>query len=164
MIVDSSVLIHLSRIGELSLLKEFLGKVTITEDVYRETVEESAGRAGSSAIEQACGDWIDVREPKDKKVLDSIVGLEGIERADASLILMAEEKGDALISNDLALIRVARSRGVESWWLTTLILKMTAKGKMSKEEAKAVLIELVETGLRLSPEVYTSVLGRIDEM
>ncbi|MEE9489448.1 MAG: hypothetical protein V3V91_03310 [Thermoplasmata archaeon] len=105
-----------------------------------------------------------MREPKDKKVLDSIVGLEGIERADASLILMAEERGDALISNDLALIRVARSRGVESRWLTTLILRMTAKGKMSKEEAKAVLIELVETGLRLSPEVYTSVLGRIDEM
>lgn len=163
MIVDSSVLIHLSRIGKLNLLKE-LGKVTITGDVYRETVEESRGRAGSSAIEQACGEWIEVCEPKDKKVLDSLAGLEGIERADASLILMAEERGDTLLSNDLALIRVARSRGVESLWLTTLILAMTAKGKMTKAGAKAVLMELIEAGLRLSPEVYASVLGRLERM
>lgn len=90
--------------------------------------------------------------------------MEGIERADASLILMAEERGDMLLSNDLALIRVARSRGVESLWLTTLILAMTAKGKMTKAGAKAVLMELIEAGLRLSPEVYASVLGRLERM
>ncbi|MEE9151695.1 MAG: hypothetical protein V3U20_07690 [Thermoplasmata archaeon] len=39
--------------------------------------------------------------------------LEGIEPADASLIILAEEMEESLLSNDYVLITVARARGVE---------------------------------------------------
>ncbi|MCK5548882.1 MAG: hypothetical protein KAI64_07685 [Thermoplasmata archaeon] len=164
MIVDSSVLIHLSRIGKLTLLKDFFGKVLITEDVYRETVDEAKGRTGASAIEKACGKWIVVQKLKKKKAIDRMVELEGIEGADASLILLAEESGDKLLSNDHALIRVARARGVECWWLTSFVLNAYAKGTITKKKAKQVLLELVESGLRLAPEVYASMLRQLDAM
>jgi predicted nucleic acid-binding protein len=164
MIVDSSVLIHLSRIGRLSLLKNFFETVIITEDVFRETVVEAKGKVGVSAIEQAIGKWISVQKLKDKKAPKKIAGLEGITPADASLIVLAEEAKDSLLSNDYVLICVARARHVEAWWLTTFILNLVAKKTISKKKGKQVLLELMETGLRLSPSVYASVLDKIDRM
>ena len=164
MIVDSSVLIHLSRIGKLSLLKDFFEKVVITEEVFRETVVEAKHRIGASAIEQACGKWIIVQKLKHKKALKKIVELEGIEPADASLIILAEELGDSLLSNDYVLIAVARARGVECWWLTTFILNMVAKKTLTKKKGKQILLELMESGLRLSPSVYASITRRLDKM
>ncbi len=164
MIVDSSVLIHLARIGRLSLLKDFFENVVITEDVYGETAERAGRSTGASAIEQACGKWIAVQKSKHKKAVGKMVELEGVESADASLILLAEEGGDLLLSNDHALIKVARARGVECWWLTTFILNITAKGTVAKEEGKQILLELIESGLRSSPQVYASIIRRIDGM
>lgn len=164
MIVDSSVLIHLSRIGKLSLLKDFFETVNITEDVYRETVLEARGKIGVSAIEQATKNWIFVEKLKHKKAANKIAKLEGIEPADASLIVLAEEMGDSLLSNDYVLIAVARARGVEAWWLTTFILNMVAKKTLTKKKGKQILLELMESGLRLSPSVYASITRRLDKM
>ncbi|MEE9152380.1 MAG: hypothetical protein V3U20_11210 [Thermoplasmata archaeon] len=145
-------------------MKDFFEEVVITEDVYRETVKEAKRKIGASAIEQACGKWIDVGKLRHKKALNKIVELEGIERADASLILLAEERGDSLLSNDYALIRVARARGLECWWLTTFILNITVEGTVTKKDGKQILSELIESGLRLSPQVFASILRRIDGM
>lgn len=163
MIVDSSVLIHLSRIGKLDFLKEF-GEIKITEDVYRETVEEAKGREGVSSIGEACSSWISVIKMADEKKIRKLAEQEGIENADASLILLAEEKKEILLSNDYYLIRAARSRGIECWWLTTLLLRAVKGKKIKKEEAKQMLLNLVESGMRLSIEVYTAILKRIDEI
>ncbi|MBI5254069.1 MAG: hypothetical protein HY930_06740 [Euryarchaeota archaeon] len=162
MIADSSALIHLSRIGRLDFLKEF-GEIKITEDVYRETVEEARGREGVSSIGEACSSWISVIKMENEKKIKKVAEQEGIENADASLILLAEEKKEILLSNDYYLIRAARGRGVECWWLTTLLLRAVKGKKIKKEEAKQMLFGLVESGMRLSIEVYTAVLKRIDE-
>jgi len=162
MIVDSSVLIHLSRIGRLSLLKDF-GEIKITEEVYRETVEEANGKEGVGSIREACNSWISIIKLKSKKKIKELAGHEGIENADASLILLAEEKREILLSNDYYLIKVGRSRKIECWWLTTLLLRAVEEKKIKKEEAKQMLLNLVETGMRLSIEVYTAIVKKIDE-
>lgn len=164
MIIDSSVLIHLSRIGRLSLLNDFFKKVIISDEVYRETVKEATNQIGVSTIEQACGKWIIIQKFKNKKAINKLVDLECIAPADASLILLAEELNDSLLSNDYALIKIARARGLDCWWLTTFILKIIAKGIVNKSEGKQILLELIESGLRLSPQVYAVILNRIDEM
>jgi predicted nucleic acid-binding protein len=164
MIVDSSVLIPLSRIGRLSLLKKYFKTVIITDEVYRETVKEPINKFGVSGIEQACGNWILIHKYKNNKAVKRIVELECIAPADASLILLAEELHDSLLSNDYILIKTARARGVECWWLTTFILKIIAHGTVSKSEGKQILLELIENGMRLSPQVYAVVTRRIDDI
>jgi predicted nucleic acid-binding protein len=161
MIVDSSILIHLSRIGRLELLKGF-GVIRITEDVHRETVKEQRGKPGTSSIKDACNSWIEICKVGDK--IREVAEQDGIEEADASLILLAEEKKDILISNDYFLIRAARGRGIECWWLTTLLLKAVEREIVEKEEAKQILLELIEGGMRLSVEVYAAILRRIDKL
>lgn len=156
-VVDSSALIPLSRINKLSLLKEFFGKVRITKDVYDEVKE---GR-GASEIDEACKTWIEVSEYSSGK-RDALSMLEGIEQADASILLLAKKENAILLCNDYALITAARSKGIICWWITSFLLRCLKKGILSKEEAKQTLSDLIESGMRLSNEVYSAVLKDID--
>ena len=155
--------IESQHLGNLAL-KDFFETVIISENVYRETVENAKGKVGVSTIERATQEWIVVEKLNNKKAANKMAQLEGIEPADASLLLLAEEMEEPLLSNDYALIAVARARGVECWWLTTFILNMVAKKTVTKKEGKQILLELIESGLRLSAQVYAAFSRRIDEL
>ncbi len=158
-VADSSVIIHLARINRLDLLREFFKQIKITPDVYDEVKEG----AGASEIENACKSWILLRKPKSHEA-GNISMLEGIEKADASIILLAKEDDDILISNDYALIMVAKSKGIECWWLTTFLLRCLGKKILTKKEAKQALFNLTAAGMRLNVAVYTAILKEIDDM
>ena len=157
-VVDSSVLIHLGRINKLYLLKEYFKKIIITPDIY----DEIKSGIGASEIEKACESWIRIDEPKNLDEINSISKLENIEKADASIIVLAEEKKEILLSNDYALIIVAKSKSIECWWLTTFLLRCLKKKIIAKEEAKQILFELIEAGMRLGNDVYAAILREID--
>lgn len=159
-IVDSSVLIHLSRINKLFLLQKFFKKATITQDIY----DEVKTGIGASEIEKACKSWIRIEKPKNLNEINNISKSEDIEKADASIIVLAKEKREILLSNDYALIMVARSKGIECWWLTTFILRCLKKKIITKKEAKQILFELVEAGMRLDNAVYAVILREIENL
>ncbi|MBI3027805.1 DUF3368 domain-containing protein [Candidatus Woesearchaeota archaeon] len=159
-IADSSVLIHLSRINKLPSLKKYFSKVRITQDVYNEV---KTG-IGASEIEKARQNWIIVENPKNFNEIDNISKLEDIEKADSSILILAEEKKEILLSNDYDLIMVAKSKGIECLWLTTFILRCLKKKIITKKEAKQILLELIDAGMRLSNEVYSTILTEIDKL
>lgn len=157
-VVDSSALIHLSRINKLSLLKEFFGKIKITKEVYDEVKEGT----GASEIAEACKTWIEVS--KQLAVgRDELSRLEGIEQADASVLLLVQKEKAILLCNDYALINAARSKGIACWWVTSFLLQCLKKKLLSKTEAKQALYDLVQSGMRLSNEVYSAMLKGIDD-
>lgn len=158
-VIDSSVLILLSRINKLPLLKKYFNKVIVTQDVY----DEVKVGIGASEIEKACKIWIRIDKPKNLSEINNISKSENIEKADASIIVLAMEKREILLSNDYALIVSARAKGIECWWLTTFLLHCLNKSIITKKEAKQILFELIEAGMRLSNEVYTSILKEIDK-
>ena len=159
-LVDSSVLIHLSRINKLSLLKAYFGKIIITQDIY----DEIKTGIGASEIEKACKSWIAIENPKNSEEIDNTSKLEDIKKADSSLIVLAEEKKEILLSNDYTLIIIARSRGIECWWPTTFILRCLDKKIITKKEAKQILLDLIDSGMRLSNEVYSAILREIENL
>lgn len=159
-IVDSSVLIHLSRIGRLYLLKKFFKRIAITNDIYEEIKK---GKIGTSEIENAYREWIRILSPKNLNEATKISELEGIEKADASIILLAKENKEILLSNDYALIMVAKSKGIKCWWLTTFLLKSLKKRIIIKKEAKGILNELIDAGMRLDNAVYVAIINEIDK-
>lgn len=156
-VVDTSILIHLSRIGELSLLKRYFKKIIITKDVHDEIAE---GKVGYTEIKGA--QWIQIGKPQDQDKIRKLSTLEGIEKADASLVLLANEKNDRLLSNDAALIMVARSKGIACWWLTTFLLRCLDKKLISKREAQQILYDVVQSGMRLQNVVYSAILKEIE--
>lgn len=161
-VVDSNTLILMSKIGRLSLLRYFK-EVMITPEIYEEVVKEAEGKPGVSEIEKACDNWITITEAKSKEI-GEISRLEGVEVADSSIILLARESDDLLLTNDRALIRVARSKGVECWWLTTFLLRLVKEKKIEEEDTTGILFDLIENGMRLKIEVYAAILREINEM
>ncbi|WP_204959955.1 hypothetical protein [Salinigranum salinum] len=63
-----------------------------------------------------------------------------------------------------SLVEVARSHGVECWWVTTLLLKRTKEGELTADEATDVLYDLVDEGMNLHPKVYAQVQKKLQEL
>jgi hypothetical protein len=61
-------------------------------------------------------------------------------------------------------IAVARSKGVECWWLTTFLLICLKRKIVTKKEAKETLFGLVETGMHLNNAVFAAILKEIDSI
>ncbi|MFH1255794.1 MAG: DUF3368 domain-containing protein [Candidatus Diapherotrites archaeon] len=163
-VVDSSVIIHLARVGRLLLLKECFGAIIISKGVYSETAEAPDKIFGKTEIRKACGEWIKIADAGDKKSVEKILESEQIEPTDAELLVIAKEQKDILLTNDFLLVQVARAAGVECYWPTTFALKCVKKKIISRAEAKELLFQLINAGMRLKIEVYAAILKKIDEV
>ncbi len=166
-VCDSGPLIHLSRVGKLRLLKDLFGKVEVSSSVYREVVKEAKalGKPGISTIEGAIEEgWIKVVEVGKKDKIKRLAEGEHIQIEDAEVLHLAKTLSTSLVTSDGWLIKIARGVGVETLWTTTLVLLAVKGGRVSKEDGKTLLRELVLSGLYIRPDVYAMLLQAIDEL
>jgi predicted nucleic acid-binding protein len=157
-VLDSSALIPLAWVGQLGLISATFEEIHTTEDVRAEVLIE--GKRGTAALD-AFLEGVTVHETPPEA--DRVASLEGIAAADASVILLADGE-EVLLANDRGLIEVARSHGVECWWVTTLLLSCAKEGVLTAEDATDVLYDLVDEGMNLHPKVYTQVLRKLREL
>ncbi len=160
-IIDTSCLIYLIKINKLSILKSLFSKILITTEVLKE-IEE--GIEGITEIKEKLNGWIFIEKHENKKSILELSKEEDIEYADASLILLAKKKKDILVSNDSALIKIARIKGVGCWWFTRCIITASKRKIISKKEAKNILLLLVKNGMFLDNKVYALLLDEIDKL
>jgi Predicted nucleic acid-binding protein, contains PIN domain len=158
-VVDSSALIPLSWVSRLNLITATYDEIRTTEHVRDEVLTE--GKRGTVALKSFLEDVSIHETPSDAK---EVASLEGIAVADASVIILADERDAVLLANDKGLINVARSHGVECWWVTTLLLNCTKVGVLSSDEASEVLYELVDAGMNLHPKVYSQVQQKLTKL
>ncbi|MFC6719560.1 hypothetical protein ACFQGT_13780 [Natrialbaceae archaeon GCM10025810] len=158
-VVDSSALIPLAWVGQLHLVSTTFEEIRTTEAVREEVLTE--GKRGTAALD---GFLEDVAVHRTPDTADEVASMEGIAVADASVILLAEADEEILLANDKGLIEVARSHGVECWWVTTLLLRCTKEGDLTADEATDVLYDLVDEGMNLHPKVYTQVQKKLREL
>lgn len=158
-VVDASALIPLAWTGRLGLISTIFDDIRTTEEVCEEVLTE--GKRGTAALDEFL-EGVTVHETPD--TADRVASMEGIAVADASVILLAEADEEILLANDKGLIEVARSHGVECWWVTTLLLKCTKEEVLTSEEAMNILYDLVNEGMNLHPKVYSQVQRKIQEL
>jgi predicted nucleic acid-binding protein len=158
-VVDSSALIPLAWVGRLDLVSTAFDDVRTTEEVRAEVLIE--GKRGTAALDCFL-EGVTVHETPDSA--QEVASMEGVATADASVIVLAEADECPLLANDRGLIEVARSHGVECWWVTTLLLRCTKDGDVTVDEATDVLYDLVDEGMNLHPKVYTQVQKKLREL
>ena len=151
-VVDSSALIPLAWIGRLDLITAIFDNVRTTQDVKREVLID--GKRGTAVLTSFLDDLTIHESPSNA---EQVASLDGITVADASVILLAENKGESLLANDKGLITVAQSHGVECWWVTTVLLRCTKDEVVTTQEASNILYDLVDGEMNLHPKVYTKV-------
>jgi predicted nucleic acid-binding protein len=158
-VVDSSALIPLAWVARLDLVPTAFDEVRTTEEVREEVLVQ--GKRGTAALEDFLADVTVHGTPAGA---EEVASMEGIAVADASVILLAEDDEEILLANDKGLIEVARSHGVECWWVTTLLLSCTKDGDLTADGATDVLYDLVDEGMNLHPKVYTQVQKKPGEL
>lgn len=158
-VVDSSALIPLAWVGRLDLVSTAFDDIRITEEVREEVLTE--GMRGTAALDAFL---TDVTVHQTPTAAQDVASMEGITAADASVILLAEGTEEILLANDKGLIEVARSHGIECWWVTTLLLRTTKDGDVPSDEATDILYELVDEGMNLHPKVYARVQKELREL
>lgn len=158
-VIDSSALIPLARVGRLDLISDRFGSVRTTQEVQDEVLVE--GQPGTTALQTFLDDVSIESTPADA---EKVAEMEGVAVADASVLLLAHERSEVLLANDKGLIEVGKALGVDCWWVTTLLLRVTKDGTLSGDEASDLLYNLVDNGMNLHPKVYARVLAAIEDL
>jgi len=159
--IDSSPLIHLSKIGRLDILESY--ELITTESVREEVIVE--GKAGVSRLKELFKRVEVIKlSGEDIDTASSIAKSEDVHQADAELLLLAKMRNCTLLTNDRALVLLARSLGIKVWWVTTLILNIVKEGRLSKEEGKDILDDLIMSGMKIETSVYIRILREIEMM
>lgn len=157
-VVDSSALITLARIGRLDLLHRITGAIQVPNAVFEEIVQKGAGRAGSAEVAQA--QWILRRDVRDVASVERLRARVG--RGEAEAIVLAKELGaDVLVIDDAAARRLAEADGLRVVGLPGLLIDAKHQGFV--REIKPLLDEMLAAGFFLDDSRYQSLLRQVDE-
>ena len=107
-VVDSSVIIHLARIGKLNLLQSCFKKISISAGIEQEIIKED--KTAADEIRNVIGKWIEVK----KGEVRTSRGTGFLSAADIELIELARKEKDFILTNDGEIISSAKSRGVKT--------------------------------------------------
>ncbi|MEA5419972.1 DUF3368 domain-containing protein [Spirulina sp. CCNP1310] len=161
-ISNSSVLIALSSIGQLSILTQrFPGGIVIPQAVWYEVVETSAGRPGSAEVAAGLNNWLSIEEVKNKSLIPLLQ--QDLDRGEAEAILLwIEQASEALLLDEKKARQVGRR--MNSPILGTLGLLIWAKRQgiiMNLQEQLDALRTVAK--FRLSQQVYNEALRQVGE-
>jgi predicted nucleic acid-binding protein len=141
LVVDSSALITLARIGRLHLLRELADEVVVPYADYSEVVRRGVGRPGQTEVAQAL--WISRQRIRDRTAR---VRLETeLARGESEAIILAKElAADCVILDDARARQIAELQGLRVSGLLGLLVLAKERGLI--EAVKPVLDEMVKAG------------------
>jgi len=149
-VVNATPLIALDLLGELDILPRLFDEILVPTAVYDEIVIQGAGRPGSNAVSTAR--WLHVQDPKATTDLEPM--LLGLDSGELQTILLAcEIQADWVLMDERLGRRVARAMGLNTKGTFGILLAAYLSGFLSKERAIRAARELIEKGIRISPEV-----------
>lgn len=148
-IADSSPLILLARIGQLSMLSALYGKIIVPNAVYQETVWQEPTRPGAAEI--GAVEWIAVEEVTDVLAVRMLRQQIGPVESEA-IVLALQRKAELLLIDDAKGRRIAEAQGLSV--AGTIGVLIQAKRLDLIPAVKPSLDALRETGLRMDRQLY----------
>lgn len=157
-VADSTVLVFLAKLGDLSLLRELFDTVLVPGAVQTETVERGRAEGYSDALaideatetylEVACLADVDAAEPAD------LQASAGLGRGEAEAITLARAVDGRCLTDDHAARTTARSLNVPVGGTIYVLLQAVAADLLSVEEYIDRLDALVDGEFRMSGSLY----------
>ena len=157
-VVDSSALITLARIGRVGLLYSVAGAVHVPDAVFEEVVHQGAGRPGSEELANAS--WVVCHSVRDTASVDRLCARLG--RGESEAIVLAKElSANFLVIDDAAARRAANAEEQPVVGLPGLLIYAKARGLVTA--IKPLLDEMLGSGFFLDSAHYRSILQRAGE-
>jgi uncharacterized protein len=143
-VADASCLIGLARIDRLTLLQDLFSEIQIPGAVYREVVEQGAGRPGAAAVKAAA--WIRRQEVQDQLAVRAL-RVNQLGQGECEAMVLALERGaDFLILDDARARRAALALSLPVIGTVAIVHKAAEKGFL--RDLDETLARLRKAGFR----------------
>ncbi|MEW6069999.1 MAG: DUF3368 domain-containing protein [Candidatus Thermoplasmatota archaeon] len=162
-VLNSTPLIYLTKIGKLLLLKKLFGEIIIPKEVFKEVVIKGKREGFSDALiieEELRKGWIKVKDvEKDKRLMRFTPELD---IGEVEVITLARKIKPAIVLIDDACGRaVAESFELNVKGTIYVLLKAYKNKLLSNKEIIELIDKLIFAGFRIAPEVYVNMLKEI---
>lgn len=157
-VVNSTPLIALYRIGKLDLLKEIYGRVIIPYAVYEEVILESSTKESNDFIQES--GFIDIMKIKNEEAKRLFVT--SLHKGEVEVMILAKEiESDLCIIDDLLARRYAKYYDLNITGTIGVVLKAKEQGIISR--VKPIMDELIDSGIYIDSKLYNKVLEISEE-
>ena len=153
---DAGPLIHLTKIGLLTLLRETYSTITIPAEVKAEVVDQGKekGFADAFLIEEAIQNgWIKVVDVNIPDAFFKLCQRAGVDKGEAEVLRYAKENRGLALLDDESPRDLARSLGIPVRGTLGILVEATRMGRVAKTTALKKLDELSDL-MYMSGELY----------
>ncbi len=155
-LVDSSTLIALARIGKLDMLRGLFEEIFITKAIKQEIL--MGGSPDTEVFREAFDEWIRVIDYEGKT---NELKKYGLDSGEASLFLAARPD-DRLVIDEANARRFAETRGLRYTGLIGLLVAAVRRKRLERKDALEMLNKLATGDFRMTPELYVWARDRIE--
>lgn len=150
---DADIIIHLSRLGRLSLLQSLYTKIVIPEYVKSEILNRD-----NADIQKAINSFINVVITSNDKA-EKIAKKHGIHIGEAHVKTLGKElKSSLFLSNEKKVRKTAKDEGFKVVGTIGIILRSVKKGIIEKSEAYSILKKMKSQHFRIHPDIIEKAL------
>lgn len=150
-LANSTPLIYLSKMGELSLLKSLFAEIIVANKVFEEVVVQGAGRPGSDEVQKA--DWIKTKTVTDQVAVSKLQHDELLGAGEAETLILAQElKADLTLIDDRKARRVAARMKVKRIGTLAMILMAYRKGLI--QDLSSILKKAQQKAFRINQRIF----------
>ena len=154
---DSTLLIHLSKIGGLHLLKSLFDEIIIPKGVYHEVIAQGKNQSKNEIIHIKSlidNKFIVVKTPQ------SLIKIESLDRGEKECISLCKNlEIDCILIDEKVGFNIARMFGLKPMRVTEVLLRLLNKKIISSSKYKELLKMLLQTGYFLHASIYDKLLS-----
>ena len=162
-ISDSSTLMHLARIGQIALLRDLYGSLTIPPAVWREVVSEGKGRPGANEVVAARqAGWLQVDKLADESYLRLLSRELDVGEAEV-LALAIERAADLVLLDETEARRIAEVYGIAKTGVIGILIRARSEARIGA--LRPLLDALREQGgFWIADDLYSRALRSVGEV
>lgn len=167
-VVDSTVLIFLARLGDLEFLPRLFDDVLVPEPVYDEVVEtgREQGYSDALAIEEALDAFgaVTALPAAATGHAERLREAAALGRGEAAAIALARVHDARCLTDDHAARTTAESMGVAVGGTIYVLLEAVATGALSTDDYESRIDSLADGRFRMSASLYRRAMAAPDEL
>jgi len=157
-VVDSTVLIYLSKIGRLGLLDKLFDDVLVPEAVHEEVVVRGLEQGYSDAIAVDEADFLSQEEVGNNEGVERLQESANLGPGESEAITLARCRDTYCLTDDRPARKTAESFGVEVGGTVYVLLAALKRDVIDFDEYETAVDDLAETDFRMKASLYKKAL------
>lgn len=164
-VFDAVPPLHLARAGLIDLLPRLYGRVVVPPPVWEEVRGRGEPRSEAQVLEAASGTWVEVRSLSARARTKSESFRRGapVGRGEADALALVDTLKTPVLMDDRVAVDLARMRGVETRWTTSVVLEAHRRGILDRKAARRALEDLVGSGLWIRRDMLLRIMALLGE-